>query len=118
MTLLADALEKLAGGGRTDVFRRVSRLSKNSFRHPSDLPPGALLHHRGSLQPTPSYHHHIHPQQQQQQAPSSGVSLKKPKRKASFEGVVKQLASLAVSISTDDVKNSNASAAPKSEFPD
>ncbi len=45
MSLLADALDRMAtssgsGGGRTDIFRRVSRLSKNSFRHPTDVPIG------------------------------------------------------------------------------
>ncbi len=44
--------------------------------------------------------------------PGIGVqSVKKPKRKASLEGVVKQLTSLAVSISTDDVKNNGAGGA-------
>ena len=77
MSLLADAFDKLIGG-RSDVAGDVSRVSRKSFR--SHLPSNAMS-------------------QTQQNAQS------KTKRKASLEGIVKQLTSLAVTISTDDVKN-------------
>lgn len=98
MSLLAEAFEKLIGNGRTDVFRRVSRMSRKSFRtqlstsppqshplSPSSQPPSPRVVANGSRPSSPSRF--------------------RMKRKASLEGIVKQLTSLAVSISTDDVKN-------------
>jgi hypothetical protein len=71
------------GHGRTEIFRRVSRASRQSFRVP-DLNVGA---------PLPST------------TTAASVAAPTPKvvrRKASFEGVVKHLADLAVTISGDD----------------
>eukprot|EP00095_Tigriopus_kingsejongensis_P007825 maker-scaffold204_size260821-snap-gene-1.42 protein:Tk07825 transcript:maker-scaffold204_size260821-snap-gene-1.42-mRNA-1 annotation:"transient receptor potential channel pyrexia" len=88
MSLIADALDKANGRGRTDIFRRVSRLSRNSFRQLKSpivtTPPPPT-----PLTPKP-LNTNIH------------LPLK---RKASLEGIVKTLTSLAVSISTDDVKS-------------
>lgn len=87
MSLLADAFEKLTGNGRTDVFRRVSRMSRQSFRN--HLPAKS----QASLSPNPPA------------APKTPqIGPKTTKRKASLEGIVKTLTDLAVSISTDDVK--------------
>ena len=36
MALLAEAVERASGGGRAELFRRVSRVSRQSFR--KDLP--------------------------------------------------------------------------------
>ena len=109
MTLLAEAVERVSGNGRADLFRRVSRISRQSFRR--DLPS------------------EMHQQQQRQKqlvtssksvsGSTSAKTLSSPlslpasplKRKASLEGIVKQLTSLAVSISTDDVNKSAATTA-------
>lgn len=93
MSLLAEAFEKANGNGRTDVFRRVSRLSRRSFR--TKLPSNSSFYIQKVSQSQP-----VSPND------AVSVSLKKPAlaRKASLEGIVKQLTNLAVSISTDDVK--------------
>ena len=103
MSLLADAFEKLGGSGRTDIFRRVSRLSRQSFRN--KLPNAPSTNGQQQLTVTPTTP--LTPK-----TPTTPLSPKSPstllnpplKRKASLEGIVKQLTSLAVSISTDDVK--------------
>lgn len=87
MSLLADAFDRSSGKGRTDIFRRVSRLSRRSFKQPIKSP----LTSQSSTSPTTPK--------------SPNPILPYPlKRKASLEGIVKTLTSLAVSISTDDVK--------------
>ncbi len=102
--LLGDVLENLPGGDKTEVLQRCTRLSKDSFRHPLrtdmvlTMPPTS----RENLQPMQSFTH------QQQQAPLEEFT--KPKHKASLDGVVKRLASRAVSTSADNVNNSGNSA--------
>ncbi len=75
LSLLADALEKLSGGGRAGLFRRVSRLSSSNNNNNVN-----------------------------------NNNNNKQQRKASLEGIVKQLTSLAVSISTDEVRGKEAGA--------
>lgn len=94
MSLLADAFEKLTGNGRTDVFRRVSRMSKQSFRNHLPAKSQASLSPNSPVPQSPPV---IQPPKTPQLGP-------KTKRKASLEGIVKTLTDLAVSISTDDVK--------------
>lgn len=91
---MADAFDKMSGNGRSsNLFRRVSRLSRKSFR--SQLP-------TSTAPPPPST-----PQVAPTPTPSTPSIRGKVKRKASLEGIVKQLTSLAVSISTDDMKNNH-----------
>ena len=107
MALLAEAVERASGGGRAELFRRVSRVSRQSFRKdlPSEMRPKKQAV-TGSKSVSGGCTVTTVPTKQ----PVSPLSLPGSplKRKASLEGIVKQLTSLAVSISTDDVNKSAA----------
>ena len=115
LALVAEALDKLSsnstGSGRTEIFRRVSRASRHSFRkNLSSYPakptsPQQLTSSNGAplsapvivtsscktlLTATPSVSAHTTP---------------KALRKVSLEKAVKQLTDLAVTISADDKKS-------------
>ena len=103
LAMVAEALDRLSsnnGGGRTEIFRRVSRASGHSFRkqlsgfkqHPNGgVPQTAPITspglNKGLLTASPSM--------------SANVTPNAP-RKVSLEKFVKQLTDLAVTISTDE----------------
>ena len=87
---MSDVSFSIHGQGRTEIFRRVSRASRQSFRVP-ELSVAAST-------PPPT---------------TSPITPKVVRRKASFEGVVKHLTDLAVTISADTNTNTNA---PKESF--
>ena len=115
LALVAEALDKLSsnnsGSGRTEIFRRVSRASRHSFRkHLSSYPakptsPPQLTTSNGAPQSAPVIVTSSCKTLLTATPSVSAHTTPKALRKVSLEKAVKQLTDLAVTISADDKKS-------------
>ena len=115
LALVAEALDKLSsnstGSGRTEIFRRVSRASRHSFRkNLSSYPakptsPPQLTTSNGAPQSAPVIVTSSCKTLLTATPSVSAHTTPKALRKVSLEKAVKQLTDLAVTISADDKKS-------------
>ena len=123
LALVAEALDRLSsnnGNGRTEIFRRVSRVSGQSFRKHLSSNPLKSIHQptsNGVPQTAPVMASGLNKTLLTASPSVSANATPKALRKVSLEKAVKQLTNLAVTISADDNKNKSKEYKSKEKSP-